>query len=188
MKINNSVGNEVVIEKLANGDIIYSEYNKQGNIILNVCKNIQTVYEYDSRGFAKIMQKDLYKMKEHYFNKIIVKDRFSEELQDYLVYGSGNGISEISFRGDTYLCYRTTDVLGNFDSSVIENIEELKRVSSLANGNADKWKEVYRFQFDGIEYFFYEMELENGELVRFFCDSLQQNSDWEYEEFEGAVC
>lgn len=186
MKINNSVGNEVVIEKLANGDIFYSEYNKQGNIILNVCKNIQTVYEYDSRGFTKIMQKDLNKIKEYYFDKIIVKERFSEELQDYLVYGGG--ISEMSFRGDTYLCYRSTQVFGNFDSKVIKNIEELKRVSSLVVGSSDKWKEVYRFQFDGIEYFFYEMELENGEIVRFFCDSLQQNDGWEYEEFEEAVC
>lgn len=192
MRINNSIGNEMVIETLENGDIFYSEYNKQGDIILNVCKNIQTVYEYDSRGFTKIMQRDLNKLKEYYFNKIIVKRRFSEELQGCLVYGDGDGISEISFRGDTYFCYRSTAALGEFDSNVIENIEELKRVSSLVMGSSDEWKEVYRFQFDKIEYSFYEMKLENGEFVRFFCDKWQQNSDWEFEEFEEeeaeAVC
>lgn len=189
MRIKNSVGNEVVIDKWANGDIEYSEYNNNGNIVLHIYKNIQTVWEYDSRGVTKIMQRDLSKLNNFYFNKIIVKRRFSEQLKGTMVYGSGDGNSEISFRGNNYLCYRNIEFLENIDSKLVENIEELKRVSTLANGNSDKWNEVYSFSTGGTGYCFYEMKLDNGEILRFFCETDKQHDGWEYEEFEeGAVC
>lgn len=179
MRFKNSVGNDVIIDRWGNWDIEYSEYNNNGNIVLNIYKNIQTVYEYDSRSFTRIMQRDLNKEKEYCFNKIIVKRRFDEKLKGSSIYGSGDGNSEISFRGNNYLCYRNIEFLENIDSTIVENIEELKRVSTLLNGNSNKWKEVYSIYAHWTNYFFYEMELDNGEVLRFFCETDKQDDNWE---------